>query len=150
MNKWLNEVLLPSLFTKYQARNPKYETIIISDRQAAYIREEMREKRACCTMNWDTREVVLVCRGQYNMLCFGPSNAELVERQTQARQAAWDKEIERAERQKRNGRINPYFVRDLKSELENLTATLHDVDNPYTDSDAQRIEHIKKVLAILA
>ena len=34
-NNWVENVLLPALFAKYQARDQRYQSIIISDKQAA-------------------------------------------------------------------------------------------------------------------
>lgn len=154
MANWTTDVLLPSLLSRYLERDKRYDSIIVTDKQAAYIGAMMQTGRVCKYMRWNDREVTLSHRGRYYMLAFGPTRAEEEAARAEAKNAQWAQEIASAKRQVTRGRINPYFVRDLQSEMAGLERYIADDDytnNGYAtkDDDIARVEHIKQVLAIL-
>ena len=95
-NNWVENVLLPDLFTKYQARDKRYPSIIISQKQAACIESIGMEQKTIGggilggrigfykEGRWEGRTVQISVRGQYHFISFG-LNAE--EREEAAKEA---------------------------------------------------------------
>lgn len=154
MANWTTDVLLPSLLSRYLERDKRYDSIIVTDKQAAYIGAMMQTGRVCKYMRWSNRDVTLSHRGRYYMLAFGPTRAEEEAARAEAKKAQWEREIVSAKKQAACGKINPFFVRDLQSEMDGLEGYISD-DDYINDGvatkgdDIARIEHIKQVLAIL-
>lgn len=154
MPNWTTDTLLPSLLLRYLGRDKRYNGIIVTDKQAAYVGAMMQTGKVCKYMRWNDRDVTLSHRGHYYMLSFGPTPEEQQAARMAAKKTQWAREIESAENQVSRGKVNPFFVRDMQSELSGLNQYI--TDNDYIDGgvankadDLERAAHIKKVLAIL-
>lgn len=117
-NNWVENVLLPDLFVKYQARDKHYPSIIISDKQAACVESiGMVQKSIGGGLlggrtvfykvgHWQGREIQLSARGRYHFLVFGMTEEEREDDAKEAEKSDFQREKEMAERvteRKNNG-----------------------------------------------
>ena len=161
---WARAVLLPDLLARYQARDPRYNGIIISDRQAEILaplmtREERRggyhgDRIIYCgyVMTWEGRAVYLTKRGPRYLLTFGNTAQEDAEAQRATRTQRQRHDIEAAQRMAAHGNAHHIAqqIATYRHELETLTDYVADQDNPYRAEDAARADHLRHLLDILA
>lgn len=161
---WARAVLLPDLLARYQARDPRYNGIIISDRQAdilapLMIREERRggyhgDRLIYCgyVMAWEGRTVFLTKRGTRYLLTFGTTAQEDAESLRAAEERRQRNDIEAAQRMAAHGNAHHIAqqIATYRRELETRTDYATDPNNPYRAEDAARADHLRHLLDILA
>lgn len=160
---WARAVLLPDLLARYQARDPRYNGIIISDRQAEILaplmsREECRggyhgDRLIYCgyVMTWEGRAVYLTKRGPRYLLTFGPTVQEDAEALRAAEDRRHMQDIKDAQRMAAHGNAH-HIARQIatyRRELETRADYAADPDNPYRAEDAARADHLRHLLDIL-
>lgn len=171
-NNWVENVLLPDLFAKYQARDKHYPTIIISDKQAAcvesigMIQKSIGEgllgghavfyKVGC----WEGREIQISARGRYHFISFGMTEKEREEAAKEAEKSEFQREKEIAERvtaRKNNGgpaKAWEAMMKKYRAEMESRLADVTDYeatepDNPFLPLMRKQLEKSQKILEIL-
>ena len=109
-NNWVENVLLPDLFTKYQARDKRYPSIIISQKQAACIESIGMEQKTIGggllggrigfykEGRWQGRTIQISARGQYHFISFGLTAEEREDAAKEAAKSEFERECEMAER----------------------------------------------------
>lgn len=171
-NKWVEEVLLPDLLAKYQARNKSYPSIIISDKQASYIESIGLEQRTIggglfggCTGfykvgYWQGREIQVSVRGQYHFISFGRTAEEQEEAAKEAAKSDHQREKEMAERvtaRKNNGgskRAWEAMLVTYQTKVQDLTAEIEDYEenepkNPFLKLMHKRLQNAQEIIDIL-
>lgn len=171
-NNWVENVLLPDLFVKYQARDKHYPSIIVSDKQAACIGSIGMVQRSIGggllgghtvfykVGYWGGREIQLSARGRYHFLSFGMTDEEREEAAKDAEKSEFQREKEMAERvtaRKNNGgstRAWEEMVKKYQADVVNRTAEIADYeatepDNPFLPLMRKQLEKSQKILDIL-
>ena len=170
-NNWVENVLLPDLFAKYQARDKHYPSIIISDKQAACI-DNITVQRSIGggllggrtvfykVGYWQGREIQLMTRGRYHFLSFGMTKEEGEEAAKEAEKSEFQREKEMAERvtaRKNNGgsvRAWEVMVKKYRAAVETQMTDITDYEenesnNPFLPLMRKQLEKSKKILEIL-
>lgn len=169
VNNWVENVLLPDLFKKYQVRDKSYTSIIISYKQAFCLDDILHQE---CTGGlgrrlsfykvgrWQGREILLRQKGQYYFLSFGLTKEEQELLAKQAEKSELQKEMEfatHATKRKnagKNARAWEALVKKYSTELDNLKAGIKDYeetepDYPFLPLMYKKLENVNKILDIL-
>ena len=171
-NNWVENVLLPDLFAKYQARDKHYPTIIVSDKQAICVESiGMTQKSIGGGLlgghtvfykvgYWEGREIQLSARGQYHFLSFGMTTEEQEEAAKEAEKSEFQREKEMAERvtaRKNNGgsvKAWEAMIKKYRANIENCIVDIIDYeenepDNPFLPLMRKQLEKAQAILDIL-
>lgn len=169
VNNWVENVLLPDLFKKYQVRDKSYTSIIISYKQAFCLDGILHQE---CTGGldrrlsfykvgrWQGREVLLRQKGQYYFLSFGLTAEEQEQLAKEAIKNELQREMELATRAAgrknagKNARAWEVLVKKYSAELDNLRAGIKDYeknepDYPFLPLMYKRLENVNRILGIL-
>ena len=171
-NNWVENVLLPDLFTKYQARDKRYPSIIISQKQAACIESIGMEQKTIGggilggrigfykEGRWEGRTVQISVRGQYHFISFGLNVEEREEAAKEAAKTDFQRECEMAERvtaRKNNGGSNRAWetmFAKYQSKCESLEKEIADYEqnepkNPFLPLMRKRLHEAQEIFTIL-
>ena len=170
-NNWVENVLLPDLFAKYQARDKRYQSIIISDKQAACISDITVQKSIGGGLlggrtvfyrvgHWEFREIQLKARGRYHFLSFGMTTEEQEKDAKEAEKSEFQREKEMAERvtaRKNNGeniRAWEAMVTKYQADVANRKVQIADYeatepDNPFLSYIYKQLEKSQEILKSL-
>lgn len=166
VNNWVENVLLPDLFKKYQVRDKSYTSIIISYKQAFCLDGILHQE---CTGGldrrlsfykvgrWQGREILLRQKGQYYFLSFGLTAEEQEQLAKEAEKSELQREMElatRAAKKRKNARAWEALVKKYSTELDNLKAGIADYeetepDYPFLPLMYKKLENVNKILDIL-
>jgi len=168
-NNWVENVLIPDLFKKYQVRDKNYTSIIITYKQAFCLDSILHQE---CTGGldgrlsfykvgrWQGREVLLRQKGQYYFLSFGLTAEEQEQLAKEARKSELQREMELATRAAerknagKNARAWEVLVKKYSAESDNLKAGIKDCeetepDYPFLPLMYKKLENVNKILDIL-
>ena len=168
-NNWVENVLLPDLFTKYQARDKRYSSIIISEKQAACIGMEQKTIGGGLLGGrigfykegrWQGRTIQISARGQYHFISFGLTAEERKEAAKEAEKSDFQRECEMAERvttRKNNGgsaRAWETMFTKYQSKCESILQEVADYEqndpkNPFLPLMRKRLHEAQKIFTIL-
>lgn len=169
VNNWVENVLLPDLFKKYQVRDKSYTSIIISYKQALYLGDVLHQE--CIgglgrrlsfykAGRWQGREVLLRQKGQYYFLSFGLTAEEQEQLAKEAEKSELQREMELATRAAerknagKNARAWEVLTKKYSAELDNLKTGIKDYeetepDYPFLSLMYKKLENVNKILDIL-
>lgn len=171
-NNWVENVLLPDLFTKYQARDKRYPSIIISQKQADYIESIGMEQKTIGggllggrigfykEGHWQGRTIQISARGQYHFISFGMTQEEHEEAAKEAEKSDFQREKEMAERvtarKNNSGSVRAWEAMFAKyqSKCESIAEEIADYEqnepkNPFLPLMRKRLHEAQEIFTIL-
>lgn len=172
INNWIENVLLPDLFVKYQARDKHYSSIIISEKQAACVESIGMEQKTIGggllgghtgfykEGRWEGRTIQISARGQYHFISFGLTAEEQEEAAKEAAKTDFQRECEMAERvtaRKNNGgsaRAWENMFTKYQSKYESLEEEIADYEqnepkNLFLPLMRKRLHEAQEIFTIL-
>lgn len=159
-NTWIDNKLLPSLLEKFQNRDKKYSSIIITDRQANFLSSYMKQHynynsfHSKCWVShleygWKDRTVYLRKQGNYYMLSFSPNKEEQEAFARTIRQAEHKKNLAMAKRAvEKNNRRLLETMKDRASQSIVYFATMVK-EEPEDEYYAKKLAMAKEIYTIL-
>lgn len=162
MNKWVSETLLPSLYERYIARDPKHVGIIVSGKVNQILLDNMTADSHFGTwkpvvtgssLYWRGRRVSLQNNGRYHILTFGLTDEERNAAADTEETRKLTKEIEDAKAAAR--RLTPERIaRRIEKARGNLGGYKDYLEDPEaTPEEISRakmmVNHYETILAIL-
>ena len=171
-NNWVENVLLPDLFTKYQARDKRYSSIIISQKQASCIESIGMEQKTIGgglfggrigfykEGRWQGRTIQISARGQYHFISFGLTAEEQEEAAKEAAKSEFERECAMAERvtaRKNNGgsvRAWETMFTKYQVKCESIAEEIADYEqnepkNPFLPMMRKRLHEAQEIFTIL-
>ena len=151
MNKFVAETLLPSLFERWEGRDKRYPSIIISEREWGVLLGQ------CGTeFRWEGRICILHRRGRWCFLSFGQTEAEQQAIAALAEAREMEREVSSAQRMaaKAGGKSREVIAKMLNSYEERLRSLVGIIEDEESDPEyiawAMRQEaHVRQVIEIL-